>query len=228
MRVVGFGEAHAPSDFAGRTTVQRFSEELLPAAAPHTRRLLVELLASPGGCEKPRQDVQAESDAITEGQSEQNQNDYVALGHTARKLGVVPDILRPTCDDMRAIAAAEVRVLGIMKTIARLSIVTTERWLSEPTSEDRRLVFLYGGALHNDLAPREHLESWSYGPALADRTEGRYVEVDLVVPELVQDSESWRKFLWYQAVESLPEAHGTVLVRVSDRSFALVFPRSAE
>lgn len=225
VSVVGFGEAHTPSDYSGRTTARRFAEDLLPALAPRSRRLLVELLAPPSGCEKPRQEVQAESDVITEGQAEQNQDDYLALGHAARKLGVVPDILRPTCDEMRAIAASEVRVLAIMETIAHLSVNTTERWLTEPQAE-RPLVLLYGGALHNDVAPREHLESWSYGARLSARTEGRYVEVDLVVPELMQDTESWQKFLWYSAVRSLPEDHGATLVHVSDHSFALVFPRS--
>lgn len=210
--------------------MQRFSEDLLPSVAPRAKRLLVELLAPPSGCEKPRQDVQAESDAITEGQSEQNQNDYVALGHAARQLGVMPDILRPTCADMRSIAAAEVRVLAIMETIARLSLSMAERWLTEPVepAQERTLLLLYGGALHNDVAPREHLETWSYGPGLIERSADRYVEVDLVVPELVQDTESWQKFLWYEAVRSLPKDHAFVLVQVSERSFALVFPRSAQ
>lgn len=225
VSVVGFGEAHAPSSFSGRTTAQRFAEDLLPTLAPRSRRLLVELLAPPSGCEKPRQAVQAESNAITEGQAEQNQDDYLALGHTARKLGIVPDILRPSCAEMRAIAAAEVRVLAIMETIATLSLTATERFLAEPKTE-RPLVLLYGGALHNDIAPREHLETWSYGPRLSAHTEGRYVEVDLVVPELMQDTESWQKFLWYDAARSLPEDHGATLVHVSERSFALVFPRS--
>ena len=40
------------------------------------------------------------------------------------------------------------------------------------------------------------------------------------------DSESWRKFVWYDAVQALAPGHGTTLVRASERSFALVFPRA--
>jgi hypothetical protein len=222
VRVVGFGEAHAPSGFAAKTTVKRFTEDLLPSLAPRSKHLLVELLAPPNGCEKARQQVQAESDAITEGQSEQNQSEYVALGHAARSHGVVPDVLRPSCEEMQAVASAEVRVLQIMETIALLSLRTTERWLAEPAGE-RPLLLLYGGALHNDVSPREHLATWSYGPRLVELSGGHYVEIDLVLPELVGDSDSWKKFAWYEAVRALPRGHGTTLVRVSERSVALVF-----
>lgn len=228
-RVIGFGEAHAPSGYEGRSTARRFTEDLLPHLAPQTGRLLVELLAPPSGCEAPRKDVQAESDAITEGQAEHNQSEYLRMGHAARRLGIVPDVLRPTCEDMKAIAASEVRVLAIMETIATLSARVTERWLAEPAvkqTPDRPLVLLYGGALHNDLRPRDNLENWSYGPRLVTLTADRYVEVDLVVPELALDTESWQKFHWYAALRSLPAEHGFVLVQVSEQSFALVFPRA--
>jgi len=221
-RVMGFGEAHAPHGFVGRTTAKRFTEDLLPVLAPRTKRLLVELLAPPSGCEAPRRDVQTESDVITEGQAEHNQDDYLELGHAARRVGVVPDVLRPTCQDMQAIADSEVRVLAMMETIARLSVDVTRTWLSEPAG-GRPLLLLYGGALHNDVAPRPHLETWSYGPQLVELSGAGYVEIDLVVPELMQDTESWRKFPWYDAVRSLPPGRGVTLVEVSERSFALVF-----
>lgn len=222
VRVVGFGEAHAPGHFRGRTTVKRFTEDLLPSLAARSKHLLVELLVPPKGCEKERQKVQAESDAITEGQAEENQSEYVALGHAARSHGVVPDVLHPSCEEMQAVAAADVGVLALMETIALLSQRTAERWLAEPAGE-RPLVLLYGGALHNDVSPREPLATWSYGPRLIELSGGHYVEVDLVVPELVGDTDSWKKFAWYGAVRSLPPGHGTTLVRVSERSFALVF-----
>lgn len=225
--IVGFGEAHAPSDFTARTTVRRFQEELLPALAPRAGRLLVELLVPPKGCEEQRQQVQTESDAITSGQSKDNQNEYVELGRAARELGVVPDILRPSCRDMQAIADAEVGVLVMMETIATLSVEATREWLAV-TNPERRLVILYGGALHNDLSPRDNLETWSYGPRLSELSAGHYVEVDLVVPELVQDTDSWRKFVWYDAVRALAKGHGPTLVQASERSFALVFEATPE
>jgi hypothetical protein len=226
VRVVGFGEAHTPSGFVGRSTVARFTEDLLPAIAGRANRLLVELLAAPTGCEEKQQAVQAESDAVTEGQAAQNQGEYVALGHAARRQGLVPDVLHPTCKDMAAIADSEVRVLAMMEAIATLSVEVTNRWLEEPAGP-RPLLLLYGGALHNDVSPRPNLEGWSYGPRLIELSGDRYVEIDLVVPELVGESESWQKFAWYAAVRSLPPGHGTTLVRVSHRSFALVFAGSS-
>lgn len=204
----------------------RFTGEILPSLEGRAGRLLVELLAPPSGCEKARARAQQESDAITEGQAEDNQNEYVALGHAARTYGIVPDVLRPTCKDMESTANAEVPVIAIMELIARASERSVEAWLPHRKPE-RPLIVLYGGALHNDVQPREGVESWSYAARMTELSGSGYREIDLVLPELVQDSESWRKFLWYEAMRSLPERHGFVLVLVSETSYALVLPRGA-
>lgn len=223
-KIIGFGEAHAPEDFDGRSTVRRFAEDLLPALAPLSSALLVELLAPPQGCEGARATVQKESDAVTQGQSKANQNEYVALGHLARRHGVTPDILRPSCEDMKAIQQSDSPVVTMMETIAQLSAREAPELVGTATSE-RPLVILYGGALHNDVEPREELASWSYGPHLAKATNGHYLEIDLVVPGLMQATDSWKKFRWYDAAASLPAGHGPVLIQLDARSFALVFER---
>lgn len=220
--IIAFGEAHTPAGFRGRTTVARFTRELLPALAPRASYLLVELLSPPKGCEPARAAVQKESNAVTSGQASTNQSEYIALGNEARNLGLTPDILRASCADLEAIQkAGELGVDVMMQTIARL---TTERakGMLESTKPGRPLVLLYGGALHNDLHPRAGFETWSYASAVSSAASGRYVEVDLVLPALVQDTPSWKKFAWYDAYARLTPDAFPQLLAAGVSSHALV------
>jgi len=88
------------------------------------------------------------------------------------------------------------------------------------------LLVAYGGALHNDIEPRPGRERWSFGPQLLQRTAGAYVELDLMVPEYVKDTESWRAFPWYSAYTEVKGSHGALLYAIAPHSFVLIFPRS--
>src|SRR5690606_30852570 len=164
--------------------------------------------------------AQKESAKITEGQAAENQNEYLQLGTEARKLGVVPDILWSTCEDLAFIASPEGGVVAMMESIARLSEKTLMEQLAS-TKKGRPLVLAYGGALHNDITPRPGRESWSYGPAMMKKTGGSYLEIDLIVPELISDSESWKTFVWYDAYNSLNHQEGALLMRWGDKSYTL-------
>jgi hypothetical protein len=195
-RILGFGEAHATSTSKSRSTARRFADSILPELAPQSNFLLVELLSPPANCEAPRKEVQKESDTITEGQASTNQNEYFELGHRARKLGVLPDILRPSCSDFQAIASAgDEAVLRMMETIGRLSAQElSARFSKAPPA--RPLILAYGGALHNDITPSSEFASWSYGPELGSIQEAKYLEVDLLVPEGLATS-AWSRLAWF-------------------------------
>lgn len=223
-RFIGFGEAHTPAEYRGPSTVERFTRQIFPALAAGASHLVVELLAPPKeGCESQTQQAKKESQQITEGQSKSNQNHYQALGATAAQQGVVPDILRASCADMAAIASPEGGVLTYMETIARLF----ERELSargNQTKKNRPLVLAYGGALHNDLMPRAGREGWSYAPGLKKRTGAAYVEVDLIVPELIRPTDSWKSFPWYESYLNQHHASGTLVLRAGPQSYVVFFP----
>ena len=89
------------------------------------------------------------------------------------------------------------------------------------------LLLAYGGALHNDLAPRKGREQWSFGPRIAEVTRGKYVELDLIVPEYVKDTDSWRAFPWYSAYSQVKGKHGALLYTLAPHSFVLIFPRTS-
>ena len=58
-------------------------------------------------------------------------------------------------------------------------------------------------------------------------TKGRYVELDLFVPEAIQDSPSWRAFPWYAHYDRTAYGSYAVLLHPSAASWVLVLPRSA-
>ncbi len=224
-RLIAFGEAHTPAGFQGASTVTRFTSSVLPSLAPESSHLLVELLSPPAsGCQKEKAVAEKESKEITQGQAESNQNEYLSLGNRAREMGLVPDILRATCEHMQAIAAPDGGVLKMMETIADLSAEALTADLKK-TKPGRPLVLAYGGALHNDAHPRPGFEGWSYAPRMLEVTDGAYLEIDLIVPELVKDTESWRKFVWYEAFQAL-DLPSPVLLKWGPQSYALFFARS--
>lgn len=227
--VLGIGESHARAETEHiPSATARFTDELLPVIADRSHALVVELLAPPSDCRpETRERVDQEERAITEGQASANQNQYLRLGHEAKRLGVTPYILRATCGDLDAIAAAgEEGVLVMMETIARLTTQEVQRLLARrPPERAQAMVLAYGGALHNDLAPRSGREGWSYGPHLQELTGGSYTELDLIVPEHIQDTDSWRAQPWYDAVPPLTSA-GSVLLQVAPRRWVLFLSTS--
>jgi hypothetical protein len=116
-----------------------------------------------------------------------------------------------------------------LETIARLTSLQAKRLVARDEASDAdagKMVVIYGGALHNDLAPAPEKARWTYAPELDGYTRGRLVAVDLVVPEFIGDDETWRSLPWRAAYD--PERLGakTTLFRLGDRSFVLVFARS--
>jgi len=233
-QVIGFGEAHAQADSTTRATALRFSDSLLPAFQGKASFLLVELMTSPSGCELAKERVEKETAPITAPQAGTNQADYFTLGHHARALGILPDLLRPTCEDLSAIGSSDEAVLHTMETIARLSTAELIRKLpksasepassSVPTLSRPPCLLAYGGALHNDVAPAPDYASWSYGPELSRLTSDKYLEVDLLLPEGLTAS-PWARFEWFPQIiaaydEKRPEE--AALLERSPRSVALI------
>jgi hypothetical protein len=86
------------------------------------------------------------------------------------------------------------------------------------------LVLSYGGALHNDVSPEPDLAPYAFGPALEKLVPGRYLELDLYVPEYLQKSASLKATPWYRAYRKARRRGRFTLVRRGESSFALVFP----
>ncbi len=226
--VLAVGETHAQKELGVASSTKRFTEGLLPLVAPRATDLVLELWVANGSCAGKVEKVQKAQKEVTANQAPQDQNEFIALGDAAKRQGVEPHVLVPPCDDYaRILDAGAGDVDAMLQMIARLSRVEVETLRARRMDAGRPgTVLVYGGAMHNDLEPGPGREAWSFGPALDKATSGRYVELDLVVPEAIKDTEAWRALPWMAHFDA--QAHGkeALLITVHPRSFVLVFPRS--
>ncbi len=226
-RILAIGETHAQKARAGAlSSTRHFTEELLPELRGVAKHLVLELWVADGACGKEERVVATQQKQVTAPQAETNQNEFVTLGRAADAQGTKVSVLRPSCDEYQQIAkAGDDAVIEMLGMITRL----TERRLTELTeaAAPGEVVLAYGGAMHNDLAPAPERAAWSFGPSLAAKTAGRYVELDLIVPEAIGDSPTWKAFPWMPFYDPAKLGEKTVLYRVRDGSFVLVFPRGS-
>jgi hypothetical protein len=225
--VLALGEAHAQQGQRGiHSSTRRFAEQLLPTLRGRAKHLVIELLVA--NCAQKTVSGVAKTQApVTENQAKGNQNEFLTLGKVAQSLGIEPQALSPSCTDYDAVVAAgDDGVSKLLTLIADESRKSIERLLEDPNAGE--IVLTYGGALHNDLTPRPGQEPWSFGPALLAASGGKYVELDLIVPEFVKDTEAWRKLPWFAAFDREHLSHETLLYRpsASPGTFVLIFPKT--
>jgi hypothetical protein len=180
--------------------------------------------------------VQTAQREVTQNQAKTNQGDFITLYTGARAAGLHAHLLVPNCDEYGKIVAPGGSDIDMMLSlIARLSGDKIETLLhgadnadAGPVERDAsaaRMIIAYGGAMHNDSTPRPGREAWSYGPRIAGKTAG-YVELDLVIPEFVKDTDAWKAQPWYPHFTRGAQGTKTLLYSVRPGAYVLVFPES--
>lgn len=224
-RVVAFGEVHAPKDARVPSATERFRTELLPLLAPRAGTLVVEAW-QPSGCNAAVEAKIAKTNQeVVQNQAKQNPNEYLALAQDAKTRGLNPLPLRPTCEESARVADAGAADLSTMlETVTQVAQRTLEGALSR--SPAPQLTLFYGGALHNDLRPGPDRAGWSFGPALDRASEGGFVEIDLVVPEFIKDTDVWKSLPWRSAYDEPRDGATVQLLSRTGKSFVLVFART--
>ncbi len=225
-RVLAVGEAHAQEGLPGvRSSTRRFAEQLLPSLAGKSQHIVIELLAV--NCKRTTlTGLQKQQAPITEHQAKSNQNEFLTLGKYAQHLGIEPQALSPDCAEYESVLAArEDSVARLLGLVADTTAKAVDALLAQPGGADQ-IIVTYGGALHNDLLPRPGQEAWSFGPKLAKDSLGRYVELDLIVPEYVKDNDAWRGLPWFAAFDRTHLSDEAILYRPTPGSFALIFPQT--
>lgn len=225
-RVLGLGEAHAQKGTEGiASSTKRFTETLLPELRGKTAGLVLELWLAEPKCGKVVEVVREQQKPVTATQAKTNPNEIVALGDRAFALGIRPYPLRPSCEDYAPIAdAGPDAVARMLELIERLSEERMKALLALGTDAGvGTMVVGYGGALHNDARPAAGKEGFSYGPAMTHATNGRYIELDLIVGDFVRDEAPWTSLPWVKTYLARARDQTTLLYRPGPASFVLVF-----
>jgi hypothetical protein len=221
--VLAIGEAHAQRGATVASSTKRFTDELLPLLAGRTSDLLVELMFPPRGCNKEVQTAHSVQAPVVTQQAETNKGEYALMGEAARKLGIVPDLLRPTCDDLAAVNdAGDEAVVRSLEMIAQLTTRQAKKMLEH---RGAKMVVTYGGALHNDASPPAERATWSYGPALSKEAAGRYVELDIYVPDFITDDEMWKKQPWFSEWHAHKASGKSLLIALAPKNYVLILKK---
>ena len=225
-RVVGVGELHARVDRAAvkQTALAAFTAAL-PAIGAKVSDLVVETWVVDPKCGQTAvQATQKIETAVKRPAA--TKNEIALLADAARAAKVQPHAMTLACKDYEMIAPAK----GEPDPVAMLTLTTKELWrvassavtFRDKAAEPRPWIVVYGGALHNDLYPAEGVAEWSYATAIDATTRGRYIELDLIVPELAEAAETAKQEPWF------PLVAGAKQVRVwkrNERSFVVILPR---
>jgi hypothetical protein len=226
--VVAFGELHQTARTAAvRSTLARFTDEILPAIAPRAGHLIVETWVSRGTCGATEKRV-TEDVARTTQRPAETESEIVRLLRRAKELGVAPHVLEVDCHEYQTVAAGGQvdydRLLRLTRAHLQRAI---EQALALPRPAGRQLVLVYGGALHNDLDPAPALAAYSFGPAVDALTKGAYREVDLYVPALVDALPALRAEPWFP-IWKAAGSDATILIRRQPRAAVVLFPRDPQ
>lgn len=232
LQVLAVGESHAQKGSeATASATKRFTEQILPTIASRSGDVVVELWMGDPKCQKEVKAVASAQRPVTETQATSNTNEYQTLGVKAKELGVTPWLLRPTCDDFSSISDAGADAVPVMLGLVKRLTQQKIEQLMVKNVPAKKLTIAYGGLLHNDVAPPTATAGWSFGPELAKATNGKYVEIDLIVPEFVKENDSWKKFAWYGAfaAEDAPRDKAVLYtMATTPPSYALVFASSSK
>jgi hypothetical protein len=227
-RVIGIGELHSRTDRAQvKSSLSRFTSDGLPAMADKLSDLIVETWIVDPKCGQSAKTATAKVE-ITVRRPQETKSEIAVLAETARAAKVQPHAMKLTCADYEKVAPSGKDVLPdvmlglITKELGRIADEAVRHRDKQP--DHRPWIALYGGALHNDRFPAEGVADWSYAARIDQLTGNKYVEIDLIVPELAEADTAAQKQPWFPLIKSSENA-----VRVwkrGERSFVVIFPRS--
>lgn len=227
-RVVAFGEYH---QVKGRSTapsaIKHFTAEILDAIAARSSDLITETWVPSGKCGKTEATAVAKVEETIK-RPEATESELVTMLKRAKAQGVQPRILTVSCEEYAQIQPPD----GQTDYVALLRIITEQLKknidLARKQAKAGRMVLVYGGALHNDLFPQRELAAFSFAKAVQKETSGKYVEVDLYVPEYVEADASMVKEPWFAPWRDTEQLHpGKVaLIARSKASYIVMFPRA--
>jgi hypothetical protein len=225
-RVMAFGEYHQVEGGAKvPSAVKRFGEQMLGAIAPSASDLVLETWVTEGKCGATETKAVAQVEETIK-RPEATEDELVTLLKRSKAAGVRPHILTLSCKEYQEIQPKD----GEVDYVKLLGVVTDQlhRGINGAlaTAPQDKTVVVYGGALHNDLQPRKELAQFSFAKAVKKQVGGRYLEIDLYVPEYIAADKKITAEPWYPAWRKAQAAHpgATALVERGPSSYIVIFP----
>ena len=230
-RVIGFGELHARRDRPAATSTLAAFTRALPALADRLSDLVLETWLVDPGCGAPAVEATARIETAVE-RPARTRSEIAELVDAARAARVQPHAMTLHCADYAAVAPAggEVDAAALLSLTTRelRRIVTSAVAHRDGEPGHRPWIAVYGGALHNNRLPEAGVAEWSYAPDADRATGGRFVEIDLVVPELAAASPAARREPWFPLAGAPRDPDHPVLVWTrGERSFVVILPPAA-
>lgn len=243
--VLGLGEYHQRAGQGGvASSLHRFTRQLLPLLARQTSDLVIETWITDGDCGANERQVVSDV-AQTIKRPARTEDEIVTLIKRAQRHHIRPHILTMACADYaRLLAPGAVDYAGLLALTAnklrdklkalvairsdpvRRAADDAIRALGGANTSGRALILVYGGALHNELHPADAAAASSYAPAVSEAAGGRFVELDLFVPEYIEERSSLlREQPWFPLFEREQSHRHALLIQRAERSYVLVFPR---
>jgi hypothetical protein len=228
-RVVGFGELHARTDRPARSSLASF-RGALPAIADRLSDLALETWLVDPACGRAATETTAKLEATVK-RPEASRSEIAQLADAARAAGIQPHAMTLRCGDYATIATPG----GEVDPVAMLSVTTHELGRIATSAVRHRdrdpghrpWIAVYGGALHNDRFPDASVAEWSYAAEVDRVTGGRFVEIDLIMPELAEADPMMQRQPWFPLIGADRDPAGPVLVwKRGERSFVVILPRA--
>ncbi|MBN2526375.1 MAG: hypothetical protein JXR76_08275 [Deltaproteobacteria bacterium] len=230
-RVIGFGEYHSQTGHLIESALHRFTTSLLPAISSVTSDIIVEALVTEGQCQALTEEVLQTVQQDTH-RAETTEDETVTLFQTARQRGVFPHFLTLSCEDHRQVYGSDqIDYDRLLQLIGRRTGEKIESVMDFRASAHRKskpLIAVYSGAIHNDADPDPSWDRYAFGPSILTRLpRNKYVEIDLVVPAIVENIDFVRDAEWYPLFKDKTDKNCTLLIKRSDRNYIIVFPRAS-
>ncbi len=225
-RVLGFGELHARVDRAQVRSALAAFTEALPAFGERVSDLVVETWIVDPKCGKQAATATRRIETEVK-RPEATKSQIALLADAARAAGIQPHAMTLSCKDYEALAPEK----GSPDPVAMLGLVTREltriatsaiRYRDQQPGH-RPWIAVYGGALHNDRFPATGVAEWSYASAVDLASGGRYVEIDVIVPEFAEPDPSSQRQPWFPLVAA---ADQVLVWERGERSFVVILPRT--
>lgn len=230
-RVIGFGEYH---EQAGGPDVvppmARFTLGMLDTIAPFTSDLVFETWIADRRCGKKQVRVNKTVKKQMKRPVHQ-ETTMMKLLKKARKLRIQPHRLQFSCKEYKSLLDKKTKRVvypNLLRLITKKLGETTEKILAvhKKKKYKRKVIAIYGGAFHNEKHTYDQYAQISYVKAVEKATGGKYVEIDVFVPEIIKGNKRLSKEKFYPLFEQLASDKKVLLIERGDKSFIMIMRRN--